>query len=30
MASEYFYVNKQILPDYLDKVILARELLENH
>ena len=30
MTSDYLFVNKKILPDYLDKVILARNLLESH
>ncbi len=30
MSSDYLFVNKKILPDYLDKVILARNLLESH
>lgn len=30
MTSDYLFVNKKILPDYLDKVIMARELLESH
>jgi chorismate mutase len=30
MTSDYLFVNKKILPGYLDKVILARDLLESH
>lgn len=30
MTSDYLFVNKKILPDYLDKVIMARNLLESH
>jgi len=30
MSSDYLIVNKKILPDYLDKVIQARSLLETH
>ncbi|CCK84893.1 Chorismate mutase [Lactobacillus equicursoris DSM 19284 = JCM 14600 = CIP 110162] len=28
MVADYLYVHKKILPDYLEKVIRARELLE--
>ncbi len=30
MSKDYLIVSKKILPDYLDKVIEARNLLENH
>lgn len=30
MSSEYLIVNKKILPDYFDKVIYARNLLQLH
>lgn len=30
MASNYLVVHKKILPNYLDKVIYARQLLENN
>ncbi len=30
MASDYFIVNKKLLPDYIEKVIYARELLSSH
>ncbi|MDO4413995.1 MAG: ACT domain-containing protein [Erysipelotrichaceae bacterium] len=30
MSKDYLIVNKKILPDYLEKVIEARTLLENH
>ena len=26
--ADYFYVHKKILPDYLEKVLEAREMLE--
>lgn len=29
MSSDFMIINKKILPDYLDKVIEARNLLEN-
>ena len=30
MSSDFYIVHKNILPDYLDKVIYARNLLSNH
>ena len=30
MKSDYLIVHRKILPEYLDKVILARDLLESH
>lgn len=30
MSNDFLIVNKKILPDYLEKVIEARNLLENH
>lgn len=30
MSSDFLIVNKKILPDYLEKVIEARNLLESH
>ena len=30
MTSDHLIVNKKILPDYLEKVIEAREMLANH
>ncbi len=30
MASDYLIVHKKILPDYLEKVIEAREMLNSH
>jgi chorismate mutase len=30
MSSDYLYVHKKILPEYLEKVIQARNLLESH
>ena len=30
MSKDFLIVSKKILPDYLDKVITARNLLENH
>ncbi|GHV97282.1 UPF0735 ACT domain-containing protein [Lactobacillus nasalidis] len=27
--ADYFYVNKKILPDYLEKVLQAREMLDS-
>lgn len=30
MSSEYLIVHKKILPDYLEKVLLARNMLANH
>lgn len=30
MSNDYLIVHKKILPDYLEKVIEARALLENH
>ena len=30
MAGNYLIVHKKILPDYLEKVIEARELLASH
>jgi chorismate mutase len=30
MSKDYLIVHKKILPDYLEKVIEARNLLENH
>lgn len=30
MSSDYLFVNKKILPDYLDKVLMARDLLASH
>ena len=30
MRSDYYIIHKSILPEYLDKVIYARNLLSNH
>ena len=30
MKNDYLIVHRRILPDYLDKVIYARKLLETH
>ena len=30
MKSDYLIVHRKILPEYLDKVIYARNLLESH
>lgn len=30
MSSDFLIVNKKILPDYMEKVIEARNMLENH
>lgn len=30
MAGDYLIVHKKILPDYLDKVICARNMMESH
>ena len=30
MSKDYFIVHKELLPDYLDQVLYARTLLENH
>ena len=30
MSKDFYIVHKKMLPEYLDKVIYARSLLDNH